>query len=142
MPKVLPVELRVRVLAAIRKGMTFREASQLFDVSVGAISGWRKLERGQGHVQPLPLGGDFRSGRVEVERATILSLLEESPHLTVRALQAALGARGLDFSYGVLQRFLKRHGVKRKRGRRRLRVRKRTVPGPGPSPALPPGRAR
>ena len=134
MPKVLPVELRVRVLAAIRKGMTFREAARLFDVSIGAISNWRKLERGQGHVQPLPLGGDFRSGRVEAERDTILGLMEERPDLSVRALQAALGARGLDFGYGVLQRFLKRHGVKRKRGRRRLRIRNRPVPGPGPSP--------
>ena len=133
MPKVLPVELRVRVLATVKGGMTLREAARLFDVSIGAISGWRKLERGQGDVRPRPLGGDFRSGRVEAARGAILGLMDERPDLSIRALQAALGARGLDFSYGVLQRFLKRHGVKRKRGRRRLRSRKRPVPGGVPS---------
>ena len=131
MPKVLPVALRVRVLAAIGKGMSFREAARLFDVSIGTISGWRKLEREQGHVRPRPFGGDFRSGRVEAERGTILGLMEESPGLTIRALQAALGARGLDFSIGVLHRFLKRHGIRRKRAHRRYRTPKRPVPSPG-----------
>ena len=35
--------------------------------------------------------------------------------MTIEELRAALGERGLVFSYGSVQRFLQRHGITRKK---------------------------
>ena len=119
MPKALPVELRDRVLTAIRSGATLREAADRFEVAIATAARWRALERRQGDAQPKPVGGNMRSGRIDAERGQILGLVEEMPGVTIRELRAALEARGLVFSYGALQRFLRRHRVRRRPRRRR-----------------------
>ena len=45
----------------------------------------------------------------------ILGLLEERRDITIEELRAALGDRGLAFSYGSIQRFLVRHAITRKK---------------------------
>ena len=118
MAKALSLDLRIRVLAALDKGLTFREAADLFDVSIGSLVKWRRLVREQGDPRPRPAGGDRRSARIEAARDTILGILEENPKLTIGELREALEARGLVFGWGAVWNFLKRHGIAlRKRGR-------------------------
>lgn len=119
MAKALPVELRDRVLTAIRNGATLREAADRFEIGIATAARWRALERRQGDARPKPVGGNRRSAGIDAERGRILRLVEEAPGLTIRELRAALEARGLVFSYGALQRFLKRHRVRRGPRRRR-----------------------
>ncbi len=121
MPKALPIELRNRVLAAMAGGMTFVEAAETFDVAVASIVRWRRLEREGGDARPRKMGGDRRSWRIEAASGAILALLEDDPELPINALRAALRERGLDFGYGTVRMFLKRHGFKRRRGRRPAR---------------------
>ena len=71
--------------------------------------------REQGDARPKALGGDRRSGRIEAEQGVIVGLLEENRDMTIEELRAALGRRGLVFSYGAIQRFLARHGLTRKK---------------------------
>ena len=118
MARALPVELRTRVLAALAGGMTYRAAAETFDVGVASILRWRRLEREQGHPRPKRPGGNRRAVYIEDERDIVLGLLGESPDMPIEALRTALGERGLIFSYGTVQSFLKRHGFRRKRGRR------------------------
>ena len=125
MARALPVELRTRVLAALAEGMTFRAAAATFDVGLATVVRWRRLEREQSHLRPKRPGGNRRPVYIEDERDTVLGLLEENPDMPIEALRAALGERGLVFSYGTVQSFLKRHGFRRKRGRR-----PRTAPQP------------
>ena len=67
MSKALSVDLRSRVVAAVKAGASHREAAARFGVSAASVSRWRCLEREQGDVRPGPLGGDRRSGRVEAQ---------------------------------------------------------------------------
>ena len=123
MPKALSLDLRNRVLAAVKNGMSQRKAARLFSLSTATVVNWLRLESEQGHAAPRNAGGDMRSWRIEAERDTILGLLEQNPDLTTAALQRALAAQGLDFSYGAVRNFLKRHGIERPparpRGRRK-----------------------
>ena len=72
MSKALSVDLRVRVLAAVARGLTHRQAGERFGVSAASVSRWRELEREQGDARPGPLGGDRRSHGLERHGATIL----------------------------------------------------------------------
>ena len=115
MSKALSLDLRIRVLSAVSEGLSHRAAAARFGVSAASVSRWRRLVREQGDPRPKALGGDRRSRRIEVQRAVILGLLEENRDMTIKELRAALGRRGLVFSYGAIQRFLVRHGLTRKK---------------------------
>jgi transposase len=115
MSKALSVDLRSRVVAAVKAGANHREAAARFGVSAASVSRWRRLDRELGDVRPGPLGGDRRSGRVEAQAAVILSLLDETGDITIEELRAALAERGHTFGYGTIHRFLKRRGITRKK---------------------------
>ena len=115
MSKALSLDLRNRVLSAVCGGMSHRAAASRFGVSAASVSRWRALAREQGDARPKALGGDRRSGRIEAQRDVILGLLEERRDITIEGLRAALGDRGLAFSYGSIQRFLVRHAITRKK---------------------------
>lgn len=115
MSTALSLDLRKRVLAAVGAGASHRAAADRFGVSAASVSRWRALERAQGDARPKALGGDRRSGRVEAHAGLILSLLEETPDITIEELRRSLGARGLRFGFGTIQRFFKRHHITRKK---------------------------
>ena len=104
MSKALSVDLRSRVVVAVKAGANHREAAARFGVSAASVSRWRRLDRELGDVRPGPLGGDRRSGRVEAQAAVILSLLDETGDITIEELRAALAERGHTFGYGTIHR--------------------------------------
>ena len=118
MATALSVDLRVRVVRAVAAGATHKEAADRFGVSSASVSRWRGLEREQGDLQPGPLGGDRRSGRIEAQAALILSLLDQMRDATIEELRAELSGRGHSFGYGTLRRFFERHGITRKKSPR------------------------
>jgi transposase len=115
MSKALSVDLRDRVLVAVAAGATHRAAAERFGVSAASVSRWRALAREQGDARPRALGGDRRSGRIEACKALVLSLLEETPDMTLEEMREALAERGHVFGFGTLQRFFKRHRITRKK---------------------------
>jgi hypothetical protein len=58
MSKSLSLDLRERVLLAVKEGMSGRQASLRFGVSASSAIPWRALERAQGDAKPKALGGD------------------------------------------------------------------------------------
>ena len=72
---------------------------------------WRAQEREQGDARPKALGGDRRSGRIEIHAALILGLIEETPDITLDELRAALAERGVSVGYGTLWRFFDRRRI-------------------------------
>lgn len=118
MSKALSLDLRVRVLAAVAAGATHREAADRFGVSAASVSRWRLRARELGDPRPKALGGDRRSARIEAHKATILSVLEATPDITIEELRSDLRERGLSFGFGTIQRFFKRHAITRKKRRR------------------------
>jgi transposase len=111
MSKALSLDLRTRVLAAIAGGLSCRRAAERFGVSPSSAIRWRALEREQGDARPKALGGDRRSGRIEMHAALILALVEETPDITLDELRAALAERGVSVGYGTLWRFFDRRRI-------------------------------
>ena len=93
MSKALSLDLRTRVFAAVADGLSHRHAGVRFGVSAASVSRWRAREREQGEPRPKALGGDRRSGRVDACTALILSLLEETPDITLEEMRQARQAR-------------------------------------------------
>ena len=114
MSKALSVDLRVRVLAAVAKGLTHRQAGERFGVSAASVSRWRKLERNQGG----PLGGDRRSHALEGHGATILDIVAGNRDATLAEIRTALASKGVRTSIASLWRFLARHRITLKKSRR------------------------
>ena len=115
MVKALSLDLRVRVLAAVAGGASHRAAAARFGVSAASISRWRRRARVQGVPRPRALGGDRRSGLIEVHHALILNVLADTPDITIEELRRLLAGRGLGFGYGTIQRFPVRHRMTRKK---------------------------
>jgi transposase len=111
MSKALSLDLRTRVLAAIAGGLSCRRAAERFGVSPSSAIRWRAREREQGDARPKALGGDRRSGRIEIHAALILGLIEETPDITLDELRAALAERGVSVGYGTLWRFFDRRRI-------------------------------
>ena len=93
--------------------MSTRAAGRRFNVAASSVALWVKRYRERGHLLTDPRGGP--PSRIEPERERIFRLLEKRPDLSIRALQRALAAEGLVFGASTLQRFLKRHGLQRRR---------------------------
>jgi transposase len=123
MARALSMDLRTRVLAAIRDGMSCRQAAARFGVSASSAIRWRALARQQGDARPKRQGGDRRSARIEWHAAAILRLVEATPDMTLTEIRAALAEQGARFGIGTLWRFF---------ARRRITLKKR--------PHMPPSR--
>ena len=106
--------------------MSGNAAARHFEVSEASVRRWivRYLERG--HMRDDPKSG--RPSSTEPERERIFRLVEQRPDLTVGALQRALAAEGPVVTTTSLYRFLKRHGLWRRRRATRRR-------NPAPKPA-------
>jgi transposase len=115
MATALSVDLRLRVLAAADAGLSHRAVAGRFGVSAASVSRWRALARTQGDTKPGPLGGDRRSGRVEACKDLILSILADTPDLSIEEIRLVLAGRGHAFGYGTIHRFFKRHRITRKK---------------------------
>jgi len=115
MSTALSLDLRVRVLAAVARGLTHRQVGERFGVSAASVSRWRRREREQGDARPKALGGDRRSGRIDAHKATIFGELETTPDITTEELRRRLNGMGLMFGDGTLRRFFARHRITRKK---------------------------
>ena len=122
MAEPLSMDLRERVLAAVKGGMSRRQAAAHFRVSVSSAIRWVAQAEATGDLRPRPMGGDHRSAAIEAQAETILSLLAEQPDTTLAEYQEALAKTGHRFSVSTIWRFF---------DRRELTLKKR--PGTRPS---------
>lgn len=123
MSKALSFDLRVRVLAAVQAGASHRQAGERFGVSAASVSRWRTREREQGDARAKALGGDRRSKRIEACHEAVVAALGPDRDATIQEVRQALGAQGLIFGFGTIQRFFARHFITRKKRRRTPRSR-------------------
>ena len=120
MPSALSLDLRERVVGAVRAGASRHRAAERFGVSPGSASRWCAQFLSEGHVAAKPMGGDQRSHRVEAHADLILSLYETQPGLFLHEMRAALANSGIAVGQSGLSRFFKRHGITRKKARATL----------------------
>ena len=117
MARALSVDLRERVVRAVKEGASRRSAAARFGVSTASAVRWCARLSETGSVAPGNLGGDHRSGRIEAQAALILQEVERTPDITLAELQRALAASGMTAGLATLWRFLERHGLTRKKRR-------------------------
>lgn len=121
MGKVLSLDLRERVVAAVSDGMSRRQAAERFGVSAASAIRWCDRQRVSGSPAAKPMGGDRHSARIEAQAALILALVQETEDITLMELQAQLASQGHRFGIGTLWRFFDRHAITwKKRPRTRL----------------------
>jgi transposase len=111
MAKALSFDLRRRVIAAIKSGISCRGAAERFGVSASSAIRWYAQDRKTGDARPKPQGGDRRSGRIEAHAALILSAVNKTPDITLTELQHNLTERGIGVGIGTLWRFFKRRRI-------------------------------
>ena len=117
MATALSNDLRRRVLAAVDGGLSCRRAAERFGVSASSAIRWNDRRRREGNFDCKALGGDRRSGRIEAHGELIVSLIDETPDITLGELQARLGEQGIGAAISTLRRFFKRRGITRKKRR-------------------------
>ena len=124
MTKPLSNDLRHRVISTVEVGITRRAAAERFGVAASTAVRWVHQWRQTGSVEPRPLGGDKRSHRIEAHADEILTLVEETPDLTLAEIAAHLEqAHGLRVALSTVWRFFERRGITVKKNRARQRTR-------------------
>lgn len=112
----LSMDLREKVMKAIKGGMSRRQAAARFDIGPATAVRWAKRVEITGDVGPGKMGGDRRSERIETHAGSILAQIKDKPDLTILELRDEIRARhGLAVGYGTVWRFLARHGITRKK---------------------------
>ena len=111
MAEPLSTDLRERVVAAVKGGMSRRQAAAHFRVGVSSAIRWAAQAEATGDLRPKPMGGDHRSAAIEAQADTILSLLAKQPDTTLAEYQEALEKKGHCFSVSTIWRFLDRRDL-------------------------------
>jgi transposase len=121
--KALSTDLRERVIAAVEGGMTRRAAARRFGVAVSTAIKWVDRWRRTGVVEARPRGGDRRWHRLEAHAGEILSLIDETPDMTLGEIAAHLEREhGVKAAQSSVWRLLDRHGMTVKKNRARQRA--------------------
>ena len=111
-------DLRLRVLAAVERGLPRAAVARTFQVSLATLKRWLKQRRELGHVEPRPIPGPpARKGAALA--AGLLPQLQAQPDATLEEHGARWEqAHQMRVSPATLSRAITRHfGWTRKKGR-------------------------
>jgi putative transposase len=114
MTRPLSIDLRERVVAAVRAGESCRSVAARFDVAVSSVVKWSQRHRATGSVAPGKMGG-HRKRVLEPYRAFIAERVQAMPHLTLHGLKDELAALGVKVSHNTVWEFLRREGLRFKK---------------------------
>ena len=126
MGKPYSVDLRKRVVAAIKGGMSRNQAAKQFGVAISTAIGWMQRVEQTGSVAPGQMGG-HKPKAISGEHALWLSQRIRAGDFTLRGLVAELGERGLKVDYRSVWEFVhaEKLSFKKKRGGWRTRSARR-----------------
>jgi transposase len=121
MPKPLADDLRVRVVEAVKGGMTRRAAARRFGISPSSSVRWVKLEKETGAVSHKPMGGERRS-KLAAHRDFLLALVAAEPDLTLTEIRARLAKRRVKVGHATVWRFFAKEKISFKKNAARRRA--------------------
>ena len=121
MAKPLDEDLRVRVVGAVREGMSRHGAAARFGVSISSAIRWCRLEEETGSVSPKPMGGDRHSKLLE-HRDFLLALVKAEPDLTITEIRGRLAQRSVIVGHATVWRFLAKEKISFKKNTARRRA--------------------
>jgi transposase len=121
MAKPLDEDLRVRVVGAVKGGMSRRAAAARFGVSVSSAIRWTKLEEETGSVRHKPMGGDHQSKLLD-HRDFLLNLVADEPDLTLTEIRARLAQHRVMVGHATVWRFFAKEKISFKKNAARRRA--------------------
>jgi transposase len=115
MPAPMSLDLRQRIVAAVERGSSIREAARRFAVSPSAAIKLMQRVRTTGRAAPARYGGHRRPLLAPYE-ADLRRLVEARPDITLAELQAELQRRlGVVAGLSTLHNALRRIGLRHKK---------------------------
>ena len=123
MARPYSLDLRERVVAAVAAGESCRKVAATFKVSVASVVRWSQRSRASGSAAAKRMGGNRPRSLTSEQRDWLLGRLAAVPDLTLRALVAELGERGVVTSYGSVWRTVHDVGISFKKNSIRHRAR-------------------
>ena len=114
MGRAYSLDLRERVVAAVRGGESCRAVAARFGVAVPSVVKWSQRFRATGSVAPGQMGG-HRKRVLEPHRGFIPERIGQTPHPTLHGLKGELAARGVKVSHNAVWMFLQREGLRFKK---------------------------
>ena len=124
-------DLRVKVLAAVDRGMPRKEVARVFGVSEPTIRRYLRLRRETGDVEPKPVSGP-PARKWEALEERLPAQVRLNPDLTLAEhCELFEEESGIEVSTATMSRSLKRLGLSLKKSRSRLpsETRKRELAG-------------
>jgi transposase len=107
-------DLRLRVMDAVRSGMSYADVTRRFRVSNSTILRWVRRLRESGSYAALPMGGK-KPFVLADERDWLLQRFAAKPDLTLREVLAELHDRGIEVGYFALWHIVRRAGLRFKK---------------------------
>lgn len=121
MARPYSLDLRERVAAAVLAGESCRTVAATFKVSVASAVKWSQRLRATGSAAAKPMGRP-QPRSLAAQRDWLLARLAAVPDLTLRALVAEFGERGIATSYGSVWRIVHDAGISFKKNAVRHRA--------------------
>lgn len=121
MAKPLDEDLRVRVVDAVKGGMSRHAAAARFGVSASSAIRWAKLEEETGSVRHKPMGGDRQSKLLD-HRDFLLDLVAGEPDLTLTEIRARLAQHKVIVGHATVWRFFAKEKISFKKNAARRRA--------------------
>jgi len=110
MAKPYSLDLRERVVKAVKGGMDREQAALIFGISRSTVNRWLKREAETGSPAALPMGG-HKPFSLASEATWVRTRLAEQPDIGIKTLLAELQARGVRVSYYGVWHFVDRAGL-------------------------------
>ena len=115
MPAPISLDLRRRIVRAVERGSSIREAARRFAVSPSMAIKLMQRLRATGSPAPARYGG-HRRPRLEPHDAEIAALVEAAPDNTLAELQAEIERRcGFRAGLSTIHNTLRRLGLRHKK---------------------------
>jgi transposase len=122
MARAYSLDLRERVIAAVRAGLSCRGAAATFGLGAATVVKWWQRYRATGDFAAKPRGGSKARALVDVQD-WVLERVSAEPHVTTRALAGELAERGREVSHVTVWNLLRRERLTHKKNRARQRAR-------------------
>jgi putative transposase len=115
MPAPISMDLRLRIVRAVERGSSIRQAARRFAVSPSAAIKLVQRVRATGSAAPARYGG-HRRPLLERHEAELRKLVAATPDITLAELQAACEQRfGVLAGLSTLHNHLRRLGLRHKK---------------------------
>jgi transposase len=116
MARPLSLDLRERVVGAVKGGLSRRAAAERFQISVSCaiklVQRWKET----GSAAPAPIGG-HKAYVLAAHETVVRQLYEARPDITLDELHERLKAAGISVGRTSIHRFLKALGLTHKKSR-------------------------